>query len=58
LKISVVIPTLNEARNIGTVLRAMPAEVDEIVIVDGFSVDGTVNAATAACPDVKIVRQG
>jgi glycosyltransferase involved in cell wall biosynthesis len=58
LKISVVIPALNEARNIGPVLRAMPAEVDEIVVVDGFSVDGTVNAATAACPDVKIVRQG
>jgi glycosyltransferase involved in cell wall biosynthesis len=58
LKISVVIPALNEARNIGTVLRAMPAEVDEIVVVDGFSVDGTVDAATTARPDVKIVRQG
>lgn len=56
--VSVVIPTWNEARNIGAVLRAMPACVDEIVLVDGGSVDGTVDVARVACPDIVVVGQG
>ena len=55
--VSVVIPTLNEARNIGFVLAAMPDCVDEIVLVDGKSVDGTVEAALEVRPDIHVVQQ-
>lgn len=40
-KISLVIPTLNEAEGIAQTLELTPACVDEIVIVDGNSKDGT-----------------
>ena len=54
--ISVVIPTKNEARNIGWVLERIGSFVDEIVIVDGLSTDGTVEAAMRARPDAVIIR--
>jgi len=57
VRVSAVIPTLNEAKNIGFVLQAIPACVDEVIIVDGQSLDGTVEAARAARPDVRVVRQ-
>ena len=57
IRLSVVIPTLNEARNIGYVLQAMPVCVDEVILVDGHSVDGTVEAARAVRPDLRVVRQ-
>ena len=56
-RISVVIPTLNEARNIGHVLAAMPPCVDEVILVDGHSIDGTVEAARDVRPDIVAVRQ-
>jgi glycosyltransferase involved in cell wall biosynthesis len=56
--VSVVIPTRNEARNIPHVLRSLPASVDEVILVDGDSVDGTVEAAREVRPDVVVVRQG
>lgn len=40
-KISVVIPALNEEKNIASVLQSMPAFVDEVVVVDGYSKDRT-----------------
>ena len=54
--ISVVIPTMNEAQNIGWVLGRMDPIVDEIVIVDGLSDDGTVEAALRVRPDVVVIR--
>jgi glycosyltransferase involved in cell wall biosynthesis len=54
--ISVVIPTKNEARNIGWVLERIGPVVDEIVIVDGLSDDGTIEAAIAVRPDCVVVR--
>jgi len=54
--VSVVIPTLNEAANVGWVLQRLPAIVDEVIVVDGLSTDGTVAAARAARPDVLIVN--
>ena len=54
--VSVVIPTLNEAANVGWVLQRLPAVVDEVIVVDGLSTDGTVAAARAARPDVVIVN--
>lgn len=54
--VSVVIPTKNEARNIGWVLERIGPIVDEIVIVDGLSDDGTVEAAIQVRPDSVIVH--
>lgn len=54
--ISVVIPTKNEVHNIGWVLDRIGPIVDEIVLVDGLSTDGTVEAALAARPDVVVVN--
>lgn len=55
--VTVVIPTKNEARNVGWVLERLPAQVTEVVLVDGNSVDGTVEAALAVRPDCVVVRQ-
>jgi len=49
--ISVVIPTLNEEENIGKVIDEVKSELDrygykyEIIVVDGYSTDGTVEIA-------------
>jgi glycosyltransferase involved in cell wall biosynthesis len=56
-RVSVVIPALNEQRNIGWVLGRLPSIVDEVVLVDGHSSDGTVGAARAARPDVVVISQ-
>jgi glycosyltransferase involved in cell wall biosynthesis len=55
--ISVVIPTKNEARNIPWVLERIPAWVDEVVLVDGQSIDGTIEAAKRVRPDIVVVEQ-
>lgn len=55
--VSVVIPTLNEAMNLPWVLRRMPSYVDEVVIVDGRSLDGTVDVARALRLDVVVVAE-
>lgn len=56
-RISVIICALNEAENIPHVLPRIPALVDEVLLVDGHSTDGTVEAARACRPDVRVVRQ-
>ena len=56
-KVSVVIPTLNEARNLPHVFPKLPAELHEVIIVDGNSADDTVAVARQLRPDVRIVRQ-
>lgn len=55
--VSVVIPAMNEARNLSHVFASIPAWVDEIVLVDGHSTDDTVAEARRICPEVKIVSQ-
>src|SRR5205823_1341494 len=57
-RVSVVIPAKNEAGNIGWVLEQLPPCVDEVVLVDGHSTDGTVEAARRARPDVVVVMDG
>jgi Glycosyl transferase family 2 len=55
--VSVVVPTLNEVRNLPFVLPRIPAWVDQVVLVDGGSDDGTVEVARALLPDVDIVHE-
>lgn len=55
--ISVVIPTLNEARNIPHVFERLPANIAEVIVVDGHSEDDTVAVAKRLRPDVHIVHQ-
>jgi hypothetical protein len=55
--VSVVIPTRNEARNLPWVARRMPANVHEIIVVDGDSADDTVTTARSLWPRVRIVQQ-
>ncbi|CAN3128781.1 glycosyltransferase family 2 protein [Mycobacterium sp. smrl_JER01] len=54
--VTVVLPTRNEARNLPYVARRMPA-VDEIVVVDGGSSDGTTDVARRLWPDATIIEQ-
>ncbi len=56
-RVSVVIPTLNEAKNLPHVFANLPADIFEIVLVDGFSTDDTVTVARQLYPDVRIVPQ-
>lgn len=57
VRVSVIVPTLNEAENVGHVLPAIPGWVDEVLLVDGGSTDGTVAAARAARPDLRVVTE-
>jgi glycosyltransferase involved in cell wall biosynthesis len=56
-RISVVIPTLNEASNIPHVLTRLPEIVDEVVLVDGHSIDDTIAVAQMIRSDIRIVLQ-
>lgn len=55
--ISVVIPAKNEARNIAWVLQRMPPYVDEVIVVDGLSNDGTLDVAKMIAPDVIVIHE-
>ncbi len=56
-RVSVVIPALNEARNLPHVFSTLPPDLYEIVLVDGGSTDETVEVARDLYPDVLIVGQ-
>jgi glycosyltransferase involved in cell wall biosynthesis len=56
-RISVVIPTLNEARNLPYVFSRLPANIHEVIVVDGHSVDDTIAVARQLRPDVRVVQQ-
>lgn len=55
-RISIVIPARNEARNLEIVLPQLPS-VHEVLLVDGNSVDGTVEVARRLMPDIVVVHQ-
>jgi len=54
--VSVIIPAINEARNLPHVMAALP-EVDEVILVDGGSTDDTVDVARRLMPGIRIVQQ-
>ena len=56
-RVSVVIPALNEARNLPHVFATLPSDIYEIVLVDGGSTDRTVEVARDLYPAVRIVGQ-
>jgi glycosyltransferase involved in cell wall biosynthesis len=56
-RVSVVIPTLNEARNLAHVFAALPAGLHEVIVVDGHSTDGTPDVARRLLPGVRVVTQ-
>jgi len=55
-RVSVVVPTFNEAQNLPHVFARMP-DVFEVIVVDGHSTDDTVEVARRLRPDAKIVLQ-
>ncbi len=58
-RVSVVIPTLNEAANLPHVFARLPfAELFEVILVDGHSTDDTIEVARQLCPSVRVLTQG
>jgi glycosyltransferase involved in cell wall biosynthesis len=55
--VSIVIPALNEERNIPHVFERIPEDVHQVVLVDGLSVDNTVSVARRMRPDLRVVAQ-
>lgn len=56
-RVSVVIPTRNESRNLPHVFRDMPPDVHEVIVVDGHSTDGTIATARRLWPSVVVIEQ-
>jgi len=56
VSVSVVIPTLNEAKNLPHVLPRIPSWVHEVVLIDGGSTDGTAEVAKELWPEAVIVQ--
>ncbi len=55
--VSIVIPTLNEAKNLPWLMPRIPAWVSEVIVVDGRSTDDTIAVARRLLPDVRIVLE-
>ena len=56
-KISVIVPTLNEAENLPHVLPRISAWVDEVILVDGRSNDATIEVARRLIPKIIVVDE-
>jgi len=57
ISVSVVIPALNEAESLPHVLPRIPADVYEVILVDGNSTDDTIDVARRLRPDIRILKQ-
>ena len=55
--ITAVVCTLNEAPNLIHVLPRIPSYIDEVLLVDGHSTDGTVETARSLKPDIRVLYQ-
>jgi glycosyl transferase family 2 len=55
--VSVVVPAMNEENNIGHVLRRLPPDLHEVILVDGNSKDDTIQAAKEAFPAIRVLTQ-
>lgn len=56
-KVSVVVPAMNEGKNIGHVLEQLPEGLHEVILVDGNSTDDTIEAARRVRPDIRVTTQ-
>lgn len=56
-KVSVVVPAMNEEKNISLVLKQLPENLHEVILVDGNSEDDTIEAARAAYPEIRVLVQ-
>ena len=56
-RVSVVIPALNEERNLPGVLARLPRDVHELIVVDGRSSDGTVAVVRRLWPRAVVLTQ-
>jgi glycosyltransferase involved in cell wall biosynthesis len=55
--VSVIVPALNEARNLPHVFAELPADLHEVIVVDGGSIDGTAAVARRLREDVRVIQQ-
>ena len=55
-RVTIVVPAMNEAANLREVLPKLPP-VHEVLLVDGHSVDGTIEVARHTLPSIRVVRQ-
>lgn len=55
--VAVVIPAMNEAKNLPSLAGRMPRGISEIVLVDGHSQDETVVVARELWPHVRVISQ-
>jgi glycosyltransferase involved in cell wall biosynthesis len=56
-RVSVVVPALNEERNLPFVLPLIGAWVHEVILVDGHSNDRTCEVARSLLPEVRVLEQ-
>jgi glycosyltransferase involved in cell wall biosynthesis len=57
VRVSVVVPTLNEAANLPHVFARLPGGLHEVILVDGHSTDDTIAVARMLRPDIRVVLQ-
>lgn len=57
VRVSVVVPALNEAPNLAHVLPRIPIWVHEVLLVDGHSTDDTIAVARQILPNIIIIKQ-
>lgn len=59
MKLSIIVPTHNEEKNLPVVLAHIPyhPDIKEIILVDGRSSDRTIETAKRIKPDIKVLQQ-
>jgi len=56
-RVTLIIPAKNEEHNLIHVLPKIPSIVDEVLLIDGNSIDKTEELARELCPEINIIAQ-